>query len=217
MHTAGGYLDHKTRSPMSMGAAIVINGTIIGALLLSVPEIGKKVPRVFKLIPITAEKPPEPITAPEEPRETQRAARKTVAPIPIFETPVPGNNTIETEFTTDFRLPSSSGTGDGFAVTPPPAPVFIGPRIDPRYAKALQPAYPPGKQRLGEEGVVVVRVLVGPDGRVLRIEPVEAADGAFFKATAEHAMKRWRFTPATRDGIAVEGWRTMTVRFELKS
>ena len=38
---------------------------------------------------------------------------------------------------------------------------------------------------------------------------------AFAKATEKQALKAWRFKPATRDGIAVEDWQTLTVRFDI--
>ena len=65
------------------------------------------------------------------------------------------------------------------------------------------------------EGVVTVRVLVGVDGRPLRIEAVKVDHDAFFTATRDWAMRNWKFAPATRDGVAFQEWRTMTVRFEM--
>jgi len=44
-----------------------------------------------------------------------------------------------------------------------------------------------------------------------------ATDAAFFEATRTQALRHWRFQPATRDGIPVESWRTMTVKFKLES
>ena len=81
----------------------------------------------------------------------------------------------------------------------------------------FQPSYPSRLARQDIEGVAVVRVLIGSDGRVKAVEQVSATDPEFFEATRTQAMRHWRFKPATRDGVAVESWRTMTVRFELKA
>jgi protein TonB len=35
------------------------------------------------------------------------------------------------------------------------------------------------------------------------------------EAAVVHAKRAWRFTPATRDGVAIESWREVPVRFEL--
>jgi periplasmic protein TonB len=63
---------------------------------------------------------------------------------------------------------------------------------------------------------VTLRVLVGVDGRVVRAEQVTATSEEFWRVTLQHALARWRFKPATRDGIPYEAWRTMTVRFTLQ-
>jgi protein TonB len=98
---------------------------------------------------------------------------------------------------------------------PPHVPVLVGARPDPRFARALQPDYPPSERRAEREGRVTVRVLVGIDGRVKQIELVSAASDQFFEATRRQALEKWRFTPATRDGIPEEAWRTMSVTFVL--
>jgi protein TonB len=72
-----------------------------------------------------------------------------------------------------------------------------------------------GERRAEREGRVTVRVLIGEDGRVKQVELVSAASEAFFAATREQALAKWRFTPATKDGIPQEAWRTMSVSFVL--
>ena len=47
------------------------------------------------------------------------------------------------------------------------------------------------------------------------IPQVSAASEAFFAATRKQALEKWRFKPATRDGIPEESWRTMSVTFVL--
>ncbi len=61
-----------------------------------------------------------------------------------------------------------------------------------------------------------MRVLVGADGRVRQVERVSATSDAFFMATESQALRRWRFKPGTRDGVAQEAWRVMTVTFRLE-
>lgn len=97
-----------------------------------------------------------------------------------------------------------------------PAPVMVMARLDARYASRFQPPYPPASERLEEEGVVTVRVRIGTDGRVLAAE-VKASSGhrRLDAAAVSHARRAWRFTPATSDGVAVESWREIPVRFAL--
>jgi protein TonB len=94
-------------------------------------------------------------------------------------------------------------------------PVMVGAFVDPRYQGLLQPPYPPEEQRAGHSGRVVVRVLIGTDGRVKQVEKVFAASDAFFAAAERQALGKWRFKPATQDGTPIEQWKTMSLRFEI--
>ena len=102
-------------------------------------------------------------------------------------------------------------------ITPPkPVPALVGARRDPRYADAFQPNYPASELRAQRDGRVSVRVLVGPDGRVKAVEQVSATSAAFFEATKQQALSKWRFKPATRGGVAEESWMTLSVTFQIK-
>jgi protein TonB len=47
------------------------------------------------------------------------------------------------------------------------------------------------------------------------VQLVSAPDPAFFDATRAQALKRWRFVPATRDGVPVASEKVMTIQFKL--
>jgi protein TonB len=68
----------------------------------------------------------------------------------------------------------------------------------------LQPPYPASEQRLEREGRVVIRVTIGPDGRVRAAQKVSATSDAFYTATERHARARWRFEPAKVDGRPID-------------
>lgn len=218
-YAGGGYLDQKTRSPLSLGAAIAINGAGVAALLLVNPVVVSEQFKIFKTIDVKSDPPPpEPMKPePPKPRQERQAVRDTIT---LTKPPL---DDLKIGFRTPIlpipTFPTGGGTsmtgGTEIAPIPPHVPVFKGSQVDNRYAAALQPPYPPGKIRSEEEGVVIVRVRIGADGRVKEIQKVGNADEAFYRATAEQAMKRWRFVPATSDGTPVEEWKTMTVRFRL--
>ena len=94
--------------------------------------------------------------------------------------------------------------------------MIVGASYDPRFASALQPPYPSSEIRAGNAGRVVLRVLIGTDGRVKQVERISAASDAFFAAAEKQALTKWRFKPATSDGVAIEQWKTMSLRFELQ-
>ncbi|RJF94273.1 TonB family protein [Sphingomonas cavernae] len=195
---------------------MAINGAIIGALLFSSPEIIPEGIKYIRLIdpievPDPEPIPPEPIKQKVEPKP---APASQITPTTLVFPPKDSGFIVEKPLGDTPPLPGTIGPGT-VVQDPPHNPIFVGPQIARKYLNAFQPPYPPGKQRLGEEGVVVVRVLVGADGRVKQVERVEAADDAFYEVTVSQALRKWRFTPATRDGVPVEGWREMTVRFEI--
>ena len=86
----------------------------------------------------------------------------------------------------------------------------------PRAASDVQPDYPPSLEREGIEGYAKVRIKIGTNGRVLDIVDAGSSEPAFFEATRRRALSRWRFRPETRDGVAVESWQVVTVRFTIR-
>ena len=79
------------------------------------------------------------------------------------------------------------------------------------------PKYPPAAERMGASGVVSAEALVGIDGTVeeVRITRVEGRDLGFEKAT-EEALYKWRYRPATKNGVKVRVWVTIRVPFRLQ-
>lgn len=220
--TTNGFVTNKRRSPMSMGAAFAIQGIILVGLLSMAPEIAQHVKPDGPIIIYTPlEKPVPPPNPVDKPVEQHPVSRVTTIP-PV----VPTDVATATPFDPTPLLPIPSGpvVGTGTApfieptpaITPKPS-IFVDAGVDPRYANGLQPPYPGRLQREQVEGKATVKVLIGTDGRVKTVQLVAADDPGFFKATEEQALKRWRFKPAMRDGVAVESWKQMTVHFRLES
>ncbi|WP_242097358.1 MULTISPECIES: TonB family protein [unclassified Sphingomonas] len=205
--------------PGSLAIALAVNGVALGALWLAAPHVLKvPVDPPLKTYSVPTDPPPPELRTPPEPHPSTASAHPVEAPIPIVTLPL---QSAPVATTPDPAPIPSAGAGIGGvsvdpAPTASPAPVLVEAMVDPRYAADLQPAYPADERRAGREGRVVVRVLVGVDGRVKQVERVSATSDAFFRATQERATSRWRFRPATRDGIPVETWRTMALRFVLQ-
>lgn len=212
-------------NPGGLAAAIGINGAVVAALMLVAPYVVHKdppKPLVGETIDLTPLPPDPPPPAKTDDRTQPRPTPTIDVPTPIVDPLVDSGPVVAADpfppIPGDPALASGTGTGDGVAVEPPPVPkpVIVAPGIDPRFAGDFQPLYPPSEQRAAHAGKVTVRVLVGTDGRVRQVEPVSATSDAFLRATLDQAKRRWRFTPGTRDGIAQEAWRVMTVTFVLQ-
>ncbi|MEI2421437.1 energy transducer TonB, partial [Arthrospira platensis SPKY2] len=90
------------------------------------------------------------------------------------------------------------------------------PRFDAAYLNNPAPAYPALSRRMREEGRVLLRVLVSPDGRPARIELAETSGSSRLDAAAQGAVTRWQFVPARRGDRPVEAWVVVPVVFKLE-
>lgn len=206
----------------SLTLSVSIVGGLIAAVMLSptvIDHVVKEKPfRIFEVTPPAP--PPPPVLQPEPEVQTQAQRSRIDPPVVLVPTALPDTGLIvapDPGPPIDLTALEGTGTGNGVIVDPPKPPpsVLIGARPDPRVD--FQPTYPAEERRAGNEGVVTLRVLVGVDGRVRQVERIAAASEAFWRVTQERALSKWRFRPATRDGVPYETWRTMTVRFRLES
>jgi protein TonB len=204
-------------SPAAIAGAIALHVAVAGAVLLIPAEIIRErfiPPFIIKNIPL--DKPP-PADKPKPQPDAKQTDIHVTTPKPIV--PIPADPDPWTD--SDPPIPSApiGGTGpiaDPIPADPPRNPVIVGLRIDPEHQRDFQPDYPPRMQREQMEGVVTVRVRIGTDGRVLTVERIQATNDAFWEATQQQALRRWRFLPETRDGVAVVSEKVMTVRFRLQ-
>jgi protein TonB len=96
----------------------------------------------------------------------------------------------------------------------PAAPVVLPPRVDPSGCPA--PAYPQLARQRGLEGVAMLLLQVGADGRVLQAKLLESSGHAILDDAALAAARGWRLTPASADGVAVAGALRVPLRFRLE-
>lgn len=205
--------------PGSMALALGLTVGPIAALVMGL-QITNVIPKttILEAYPVPPNQPPPPPEPKPQP--------KTDAPVELVYTPphppIPVIPT-DTFATTETPPPPLTEPTVGKAPDPGPVltpvvvakPVMVDAFIDPRYQNLLQPPYPPEEQRAGNSGRVVLRVLVGTDGRVKQVEKVSAASDAFFAAAQRQALGKWRFKPATQDGVPTEQWKVMSLRFVL--
>lgn len=215
------YADRYSRrtkfDPSSMGLALVLNGTIVAGLIaFAAPTLVTRIIAApIKVITVAPPLEPPPPAPPTPDLKRQAPTPRENVAVPETIVPTPPSNT--TPYTAPTTAPGPvGGTIDGGFVAPvKPAPVLTGAELDSRFAGSFQPEYPVGERRAEHQGRVVVRVLVGADGRVKQVEKVSAPSNDFFEATERRALQKWRFKPATRDGVPIEVWKTVGVSFVL--
>ncbi len=109
------------------------------------------------------------------------------------------------------------------AVTPPPqpAPVTIAPPVIPPnfnadYLDNPPPAYPAFSRRVGEQGKVMLRVLVNAKGTADKVELRSSSGSTRLDDAAIDSVKRWRFVPARQGDQPVPAWVLIPITFSLK-
>lgn len=214
--TQGGFLDTRRSSPSGLAVVVVLHAAALTALILAKGPQVLAPPPIFTVssIPDVKDPPPEPAPPPKPEQRTAPAPRLDTPP-PLVPTLTEPSVRIDTPPAID-PIPLGPVIQPVESAAPVPEPKLVDAVLDPRRS-VLQPDYPPRLARQEIEGKATVKVLIGTDGRVKQVLPVSADDPLFHEATVRQALRAWRFTPATRDGVAVESWRTMTVRFELRA
>jgi protein TonB len=203
----------------TLAAAIAVHLGVAAVIIALPPEL-VPVDRITRLIikNIPAMPDPQPVVEKQKPEMAvqthDRAPTHEKQPLAVTsilpsDGPQIGSDVI------GFDPPTLPPVTSGLPVDPPAAPVMIGASIDPRFSDGFQPIYPAAMLRLGKEGSCTVRVTIDPRGRVSNVVPVRGDDPAFCAATEKQAFAKWRFRPATRDGVPIAGEKELSVRFRL--
>jgi protein TonB len=103
---------------------------------------------------------------------------------------------------------------------PEPAPSPVVPVIPPvfnaDYLRNPPPAYPALSRRIGEEGRVLLRVLVSPAGTAEEVQVRTSSGSARLDQAARDAVQRWKFVPARRGEHPVAAWVLIPISFRLE-
>ena len=151
---------------------------------------------------------PAPAAPPAKPRPRPVAMSRRPTPTP----PAPPES----------AAPAGGAEGDGVAAAPGGSGGGDGSggdgsgRARVGYGTNPLPPYPLVARRLGKEGVVLLAVLVAPDGRAADVRVLRSSGFAPLDDSAVTTVReRWRFIPARRDGAPIESRVTVPIRFRL--
>jgi len=119
----------------------------------------------------------------------------------------------------NIEMPPAPQSTAPVAITttrPPPAePARTLPHIDVRASR--EPEYPPVSRRLGEQGSLILQVLVGVDGKVRDAKLVQSSGfDRLDRAALDGVKTSYRFVPGTVDGKPQEMWYTFKFNWKLK-
>jgi protein TonB len=99
----------------------------------------------------------------------------------------------------------------------PPAPPKVElPSSNAEYLQNPKPPYPPISKRLGEQGKVVLRVLITADGRAEQAEIRESSGYDRLDQAARETVLKWRYVPGKRGGVPEAMWFQVPIHFVLE-
>lgn len=186
-----------------VGLAVLAARTIAPAIL--------ETPLVVDLLPAPeSEKTPAAKPLPMSPPKPTKAQ-----PIPAPRTSTPLAATSSTQAATE-ALPAAPAEAKPAAETAPaPAPVSAA-RFDADTLKNPAPAYPALSRRLGEEGKVVLRVQVTPQGTADEVEIRTSSGSQRLDEAARNTVRQWKFIPARRGDTPIQSWVLVPIIFKLE-
>ncbi|MGH8819664.1 MAG: energy transducer TonB [Rhodoferax sp.] len=84
------------------------------------------------------------------------------------------------------------------------------------YLQNPKPPYPPISNRLGEQGTVIVSVLIGADGLPQKAELKQSSGFDRLDRVALETVMKWRYVPGKRGGVAEAMWVNVPINFVLQ-
>lgn len=120
----------------------------------------------------------------------------------------------------DYQVDDSLLLGVPDAPPPPepegPVRFVVGGNItEPQRIGGPDPTYPEAARRARIQGAVILECTIGKDGTVKKTKVLRGL-ALGLTASAEAAVKKWRFKPSTLNGKPVEVLYILTVRFTLQ-
>lgn len=183
------------------------------------------VAEVIVAAPPPAPPPPAP-PAPKTPPLPRPAVVKTPiprpapapVPLPVAQAPAtPNAPVVQASEAVPAPAPAPVAPPSPPAPPAPPAPPRIElPSSHAAYLQNPAPAYPAISKRMGEQGKVVLRVLIGADGLPQKVELQQSSGYDRLDRQAQEAVMRWRFVPGKRNGVPETMWNLVPINFVLE-
>jgi periplasmic protein TonB len=102
--------------------------------------------------------------------------------------------------------PPPAAAPSGIAQAALRTPVIELPNSDAQYLNNAHPSYPPISKRLGEQGKVIVRTLIGVDGTAQDAHIKLSSGFDRLDQAAIQTALRWRYVPGKRAGVPEAMW-----------
>ncbi len=156
--------------------------------------------------------PPEPLTLLKKTAPVAPLITAAPAPVPaVFTASAPASEPAPPVVAAAAPTPPASPAPPA----PPPPPKNI-PASAIQYLEPPAPEYPRLSRRMGEAGMVVVRVYVDEAGVPRSVQLAQSSGFARLDEAALASVQSARFRPYTENGVPTAGWARIPIPFELE-
>lgn len=198
----------RPRQLVTLATVLGVHVLAVGALLhvrhVAVPEVAQPVAQVVFI---------DGLRQPEPPRESIAPVLETVRPalpaLPVVNLPEAEPAAAPTAITVAAAPPPP--------VAPPPVAAGEAPVTVERVDFIVPPVvrYPPAAQRARLQGVVLVKVLIGIDGRPAEIAVERSSGHEILDEAARDIVRAARFRPYSTNGVARMAYVRLPIEFSL--
>ncbi len=203
---------------IGIGLVVLLHAAIIYALVTGLAHRAVEVIRApIETRIIAAAKPEPPQPAPPPPLQLAPPPPVVVPPpeINIEKPPPPARSAAITPPPPVRPVAPPPVPAPAPAPVPAAAPARVMPRIDANHSR--QPEYPAASRRLGEQGSVVLQVLVDTDGRVIDSKLLQSSGyDRLDQAALAGVRSDYRFVPGTVGGKPQQMWYTFKFTWKLR-
>jgi periplasmic protein TonB len=212
-----------TPTPIRRGSLFAIVVGLHAGILLAIVAARTVLPEIPEMPMVVEMFDPEPEVQKEEPPQAKPLPVAKPQPL-LRQAPAPQPLAPPLETT------ASPEPAPAAAVAAPPEnkPVTPGPpatpateastpaRFDANYLRNPAPPYPTLSRRMGEEGRVILRVAVNPQGIADSVEVKTSSGSSRLDESALRTVRTWKFIPAKRGDTAVQSVVLVPIIFKLE-
>ena len=198
-------------------AELIVPAEVLAQFIEPAPEPEKPAPPA-PATPATPAAKPQPKPIVQKKVVPQRKAPASALPLAIAD-PTPSPNAPAGSLTQDLAstpAPVTTPAAAPAAPAPLAPPAIQLPSSNADYLQNPKPAYPALSRRLGEQGNVIVRVLIGADGVPKKAEMRQSSGFDRLDQAAVNTVLKWRYVPGKRGGVAEEMWFNVPINFVLQ-
>ncbi len=198
---------------------LLLHGLLLAWLSGLAPRPPDEAARPFSMRMVAAEslprEKPTPLANPPPHRPSPAKLRPaTSAPVLAITSPAPA---AAAAFSVPVQPVAAPMAAPQAAAPAPAAPVAVtAASFDADYLHNPKPVYPALSRRMGEEGRVVLKVMVRPDGTADTIEIANSSSYPRLDQAARDAVQHWRFVPARRGETPVAASVRVPLLFRLE-